>query len=127
MSIQTPCSVSDSPDDWFINREGKQYPDETFLTEDEVRRISLTVLAISGETPERHEQRVNRAVNGVRNERRRKALGSRRRAKEACLGCEIRTACLDQAITDGHDHGTWGGLFEEERRELARRRKNRTY
>ena len=126
MSVETPCSVSDSPDDWFINREGKQYPDEVFLTEDEKRRISRSVLVIQGETEERHAARVSRAINAATNERRRRALGARRRAREACLSCEIRTACLDQAITDGHQHGTWGGLFEEDIRQLQRKR-NRTH
>lgn len=126
MSIQTPCSVSETPDDWFIGRDGKQYPDEEFLTADEKRRIRRSVLGIRGETPEQHEARASRAINAATNDRRRRSLGARRRAREACLACPIRVACLDEAIDKQHDHGTWGGLFEEDRRELMRRR-NRSH
>ena len=46
--------------------------------------------------------------------------GSTREAKKICLGCEVRSECLEYAL--GHDErfGIWGGLSERERRRLGR-------
>jgi WhiB family redox-sensing transcriptional regulator len=43
-------------------------------------------------------------------------------AKLVCAGCPVREACLSWALATGQDHGIWGGLDEEERRALRRRR-----
>lgn len=48
-----------------------------------------------------------------------------RRALEICAGCEVREACLDQAMAHREIFGVWGGTTETERRRmfrLARRR-----
>lgn len=132
MSRELPCQEPDNdPDDWFIGRDGKQYPDDDFLTEDEVRRISKTVLAKSGETAEEHRDRVDAALAAAERDRRRKALARRRHAKEECFGCPFRSGCLEKALEENTPatHGTWGGYFEEELRtirlEIARRKRKR--
>lgn len=50
------------------------------------------------------------------------ALTQTREAKAVCWLCPVRTDCLDWALTTGQDAGVWGGLDEEERRALKRRR-----
>jgi WhiB family redox-sensing transcriptional regulator len=46
--------------------------------------------------------------------------GSTREAKRVCLGCDVRSECLEYAL--GHDErfGIWGGLSERERRRLKK-------
>ena len=43
-------------------------------------------------------------------------------AKEVCARCPVRDACLDFALSTGQAYGIWGGLTEDERRSLRRRR-----
>jgi len=46
--------------------------------------------------------------------------GSTREAKRICLGCEVKDACLDYALSHDERFGIWGGLSERERRRLTR-------
>ncbi|MEY8017782.1 WhiB family transcriptional regulator [Mycobacterium servetii] len=46
--------------------------------------------------------------------------GSTREAKKICLGCEVRSECLDYALAHDERFGIWGGLSERERRRLKR-------
>lgn len=46
--------------------------------------------------------------------------GSTREAKKICLGCEVRSECLDYALVHDERFGIWGGLSERERRRLKR-------
>lgn len=48
------------------------------------------------------------------------------RAKAVCLGCEVRTECLADALDNRVEFGVWGGMTERERRALLRRRPNVT-
>lgn len=43
-------------------------------------------------------------------------------AKSACAKCEVTVECLDYAIKAQERYGIWGGLTEQERRTVARRR-----
>ena len=43
-------------------------------------------------------------------------------AKRVCGECAARVDCLDFALTTNQDSGIWGGLSEEERRAIRRRR-----
>jgi WhiB family redox-sensing transcriptional regulator len=43
-------------------------------------------------------------------------------AKQVCLRCPVRGACLDYALGCGEKHGVWGGTTEAERLELLRQR-----
>jgi WhiB family transcriptional regulator, redox-sensing transcriptional regulator len=42
-------------------------------------------------------------------------------AKLICQGCPVIEPCLQWALDSGQDAGVWGGLSEDERRELKRR------
>jgi WhiB family transcriptional regulator, redox-sensing transcriptional regulator len=44
------------------------------------------------------------------------------RAKEVCGECTVSQQCLDFALDTNQDSGIWGGLTEEERRVIRRRR-----
>jgi WhiB family transcriptional regulator, redox-sensing transcriptional regulator len=37
-------------------------------------------------------------------------------AKKVCFACEVRGACLDDALARGERHGVWGGLSYQQRR-----------
>lgn len=44
-------------------------------------------------------------------------------AKAVCALCGVRGQCLEWAMATGQDSGVWGGLSEEERRDLGSRRR----
>ncbi len=47
-------------------------------------------------------------------------------AKRICLGCPVRTRCLDAAVERGEQYGIWGGhLFVAGRIVLHKRRRGR--
>ncbi|MBC6448397.1 WhiB family transcriptional regulator [Actinokineospora sp. HBU206404] len=46
--------------------------------------------------------------------------GSTREAKRICLGCEVRSECLEYALAHDERFGIWGGLSERERRRLKK-------
>lgn len=46
-------------------------------------------------------------------------------AKKVCVRCEVREPCLEYAIATNQDAGVWGGLSEDERRSLKRKRQRR--
>ena len=46
--------------------------------------------------------------------------GSTREAKKVCVGCEVRSECLEYALAHDERFGIWGGLSERERRRLKR-------
>ena len=48
------------------------------------------------------------------------------RVKAICLGCQVRTECLADALDNRVEFGVWGGMTERERRALLRRRQNVT-
>jgi WhiB family redox-sensing transcriptional regulator len=50
------------------------------------------------------------------------ALDQIDRAKEVCAECEASRDCLDFALDTNQDSGIWGGLTEEERRVIRRKR-----
>jgi WhiB family redox-sensing transcriptional regulator len=47
--------------------------------------------------------------------------GSTREAKKVCIGCEVRSECLEYALANDERFGIWGGLSERERRRLKKR------
>lgn len=51
------------------------------------------------------------------------AIWQASRAKAVCHRCPVVEECLDFALRTGQDHGIWGGMTEDERRVLRRRRK----
>lgn len=51
------------------------------------------------------------------------AIDQIERARAVCMGCSVRAECLEWALSTGQDAGVWGGLSEEERREIRRARR----
>lgn len=50
------------------------------------------------------------------------ARGNRvRAAKLICRNCPVRSRCLEYALDSREHHGVWGGLTEEERKDLRSR------
>ena len=45
-----------------------------------------------------------------------------RQAKAVCAACLVRAECLDYALEHHMRNGIWGGLTEDERRQLRRER-----
>lgn len=43
-------------------------------------------------------------------------------AKTVCARCDVVETCLNWAIESGQDSGVWGGMSEDERRALKRRK-----
>lgn len=43
-------------------------------------------------------------------------------AKAICAGCVVKEECLEFALTINERYGIWGGLTEEERQSVKRRR-----
>jgi WhiB family redox-sensing transcriptional regulator len=43
-------------------------------------------------------------------------------AKQVCSQCPVTRECLDFALATNQDSGIWGGLSEDERRVIRRRR-----
>ncbi len=51
------------------------------------------------------------------------ALDRTRAAKAICRTCPVRSDCLEWSLVTCQDAGVWGGLDEEERREIRRVRR----
>ncbi len=51
-------------------------------------------------------------------ERKEARLARERYAKSICRRCPVSATCLDAALRAGEPHGVWGGLNEDERRQL---------
>jgi len=45
------------------------------------------------------------------------------RAKRICRACPVRVECLEWSLVTYQDAGVWGGLDEEQRREIRRARR----
>lgn len=43
-------------------------------------------------------------------------------AKQVCCDCPVQPSCLEWSIANGANEGIYGGLTEQERRALRRRR-----
>ncbi len=51
-------------------------------------------------------------------ERKEEKLARESRAKAICADCSVRQPCLEYAVAIREPHGIWGGLNENERRQL---------
>jgi WhiB family transcriptional regulator, redox-sensing transcriptional regulator len=47
-------------------------------------------------------------------------------AKRICEDCPVKMLCLDYAIKNQMTSGVWGGLSEEERKELCKKNKTQS-
>ena len=43
-------------------------------------------------------------------------------ARQVCMACDVRAACLQWALDHEERFGVWGGMSPEERQQLAKRR-----
>lgn len=112
----TPCSQPDvDPNDWYIDRHGKQYGDEPWLSAEEKEKLAA---ALAEQGLDRLKQISEIARTEAR--LRRDALIRRRQAKQACFDCSIRLECLSGALARRESSGIWGGMFEEEIQKLQR-------
>lgn len=56
-------------------------------------------------------------------ERHKEKAARERKAKAICARCPVREPCLEFALRVREAHGVWGGLNEQERRQLLRQRR----
>ena len=54
------------------------------------------------------------------------AIVQTEKAKSVCAGCDVRSECLEWAMSTGQESGVWGGLSEDERRALIRASRRKT-
>lgn len=118
----TPCSdPANDPNDWFIERDGRQYHDEPVLSADEVR-------ALWDECLETGEDGMVALVR-ANNERLKDNQRRRRKAKDLCHNeCPLRTECLQLGLSSDfavQSHGIWGGYYPEELRAIQREGRSR--
>lgn len=120
MSVETPCSdPSNDPNDWFIEKDGKQYRDDDPLTVDEFL-AAMAPLFTNHAKPDRDA--IEAVINEAVAEKIRLALIRRRKARDACYECPIRAACLGQRLEARIEFGTWGGYYPEELRKIEEER-----
>jgi WhiB family transcriptional regulator, redox-sensing transcriptional regulator len=55
-------------------------------------------------------------------ERKEDKIERENRAKDICASCVVRQDCLEYAIRIREPHGIWGGLNENERKQVLQRR-----
>lgn len=124
MTFQTPCSRPENdPDDWFIGRDGKQYPDDEILPEGLADQLRAEVMANATSYTD-PVKAADAAVDAAEDREVRRQLAKRRHARDKChLECILRLQCLGQGLEVSH--GTFGGYYEEERRQIVQLRDER--
>lgn len=128
MTYANPCTDPEKREDWFLAKDGKQYPDDEFLSDDDKDEIGSAVGRDieGGLTLLPFDEAYAIAIEEAEDELKRQALIRRRKAKDACYECYFRTDCLDMAMNDDTlKHGTWGGYYEEQLRVLKTERNRR--
>lgn len=135
MTYQNPCTDPEKRDDWFIAKDGKQYPDDEFLTNEEKDDLASDAARMVenalNEDRRPYPEVLGELVADAEDELKRQALIRRRKARDACYECYFRVECLDIAMSDDTiKSGTWGGYYEEQLKVIKaernrRKRKNR--
>lgn len=127
MGFTPPCRAPENdPDDWFIEKDGRQYDDEELLTDAQRQAIVVEVLAGTTANDPNVLEKTEAAVDEANAEAGRTALARRRRAKDACATeCPVRQWCLGDLEDGDHEYGTRGGYYPEERRAMLRLLKRR--
>lgn len=123
----TPCQdPANDPNDWFIERDGRQYHDEPVLTADEVRAIWDAETELADE--EGREPDLAGVLEKATAARLKENLRKRRDAKAKCYECPLRTQCLQLGLSSDFvvaQYGTWGGYYTEELRAIQREGRRR--
>lgn len=120
-----PCeNPANDPEDWFIGKDGRQYPDDVVIDE---QAVADRALAEHGDGEGIFEA-VDTALDAATQEALNAALVRRRHAKDKChVECYFRTQCLTIALTKPEPpYGTWGGYYEEELKVIRRVRDEKT-
>jgi WhiB family redox-sensing transcriptional regulator len=96
------------PENWFVDPVRLGVPGvRTAIVEDDESQLSWQADALCAQTdPESFFPEKG---------------GSTREAKKICTSCEVRSECLEYALSNDERFGIWGGLSERERRKLRRR------
>ena len=126
-----PCAdPANNADDWFIEKDGKQYPDDVLVTDEQVDAYLAEVRTAYDATgledldlPDREDARADLEAKAVK-----AALVRRRHARDKChVECYFRLACLTQTLDGpgGTDYGTRGGYYPEELRKIENLRAER--
>jgi WhiB family redox-sensing transcriptional regulator len=98
---------SDVPENWFVDPVNLGVPGVRRADADETGALAWQVDALCAQTdPEAFFPEKG---------------GSTRDAKRICASCEVRSECLEYALSNDERFGIWGGLSERERRKLKRR------
>ncbi|MGB3732383.1 WhiB family transcriptional regulator [Microbacterium sp.] len=98
---------SDVPENWFVDPVNLGVPGVRRADVDETGALAWQVDALCAQTdPEAFFPEKG---------------GSTRDAKRICASCEVRSECLEYALSNDERFGIWGGLSERERRKLKRR------
>lgn len=123
MTNHRPCAdPKNDSNDWFIRKDGKQYAeDDLGPTEIQLNTAMEDAGFDLEDLRAAEEMYVRLEANAIKDAARR-----RRSAKDACFTeCYFRNDCLRQALDEGQVHGTWGGYYEEELREIRKQIKRR--
>lgn len=115
-----PCQNSETPDDWFIESDGKQYPDDMLVTipEREAIRVEILANATSYVDP---EEAVKAAIEVAHARKVKASLIRRRHARDTChTECYMRLQCLSVGLDV--PYGIWGGYTREERKQIVQLR-----
>jgi hypothetical protein len=112
---KTPCQQGD-PENWFIEDDGKQYPDDHFLSEELEEDLFLEARA-NGD-----DRSAAEIIGDFDVEAKADALKRRRHAIDAChIDCRLRLQCLDLGLQpDTLSYGIYGGYTAKQRREIVK-------
>lgn len=112
MTDQTPCrDPQNDPEDWFIDKDGKQYPDDDFVTTQQVNDAADAIPGFDKDDLDQWET----LVETLEEDAKKTALRKRRHARDKCYTeCYFRTHCAQAALDTRPEHGTWGGYYREE-------------
>lgn len=106
-----------------MNERGEsRWPSHWGAEQDSVRLPKLSVAALPDEEDWRHKA----ACQGEETDAffplgsSLEALMETRWAKAVCARCPVRSECLEFALATDQRYGVWGGLSEDERREMGR-------
>lgn len=114
-----PCARPENdPDDWFIEKDGRQYVDEPVLTDQEI--VDLEEGFEPASVSEAASARLSDAHQEAIDAKLAENLVKRRHAKDKCFTeCYSRTKCLGLALgPNAPSHGTFGGYYPEELRQI---------
>lgn len=117
-NYKPPCQVSDTPDDWFIEDDGKQYPDLPIVSLDDAAAYLQRV----DPHGTRSADEIVRVQAELEAKAPRKQRIRRRHAIDKChTECYLRLQCLDKGLEpDNLMYGIYGGYTAKERREIVR-------